>query len=701
MSNVSLDGLNPSQQEAVVFNDGNLLVSAGAGSGKTRVIAYKIAYLTGELLVPEQNILAMTFTNKAADEMRERVKFLLNKEYFFGQISTFHSFCLRVLRREAHFLGYSSDFAICDSYDSVQIVKEIINYLNLRIKQKPKLIQGLISAKKNGMEIALPEQIREDVFKQIVSHYQDYLKKNNLMDFDDLLLNTLSLFEENESVLDYYSSNYPFILVDEFQDTNMTQYSLLKLLSKNSVHLCVVGDEDQSIYGWRGAQYKNVSRFIEDFKDVKIIKLEKNYRSTIHILDVANSLIENNTDRIKKKLFSEISKKGEMVIYGAVDSKEEARFVIDKVEELINNGEPLSQIAILYRANYLSRQFEDILVERRIPYKIIGGIRFYERKEIKDIVAYLRLLNNPYDNISFKRVINLPKRGIGQKTLEKLEDYSPSFYLAIDFIPSTFPKFKIFKSFKEAIERLKKLEFDTSFFDLFLEEMGYKEYLKSEYFGYELESRYENLMEFRSVLNEYIKRSESPSLKGFLDTISLVSDADEVSDNVLNLMTIHASKGLEFNSVFVVGLEEGVFPSLRSSGSNEKIEEERRLMYVAITRAKTNLFLSFSGQRGFSNKYFEKKEVSRFIKELPLEKFSQIGLPIEVEQNFESASYSSNQDFQEETIVGELKKGDNVFHPRYGDGNVMNVLDGGKKAVVRFKRVGVRILNPSGLKRRG
>ena len=694
-----LSTLNPSQAEAVLFNNGNLLVSAGAGSGKTRVIAYKIAYLVKELFVPQQNILAVTFTNKAAGEMKERVESLLDLNYFFGQISTFHSFCLRILRREAHYLGYSDDFAVCDAYDSVQVIKEVLKNLRLRLKEKPKVVQGIISAYKNGRELNLPQDLNNDLINLILENYNHYLKANNLMDFDDLLLNTLKLFHENESVLNYYASNYPFILIDEFQDTNTIQYELIKLLSTNSVHLCVVGDEDQSIYGWRGAEYKNVSRFIEDFNNVKIVKLEKNYRSTKEILTVANTVISNNLNRIEKKLFSDREEKGEMVVFGALTPQEEAEFVADKVEELIERGESLSEIAVLYRANYLSRHFEDWLLKKGIAYRVVGGIRFYERREIKDILAYLRLVNNPYDNVSFKRVINLPKRGIGDKTLEKLGEYSQSLYLAIDLIPEKFPKFKVFKSFKKTIDSLKSAKFDNDFFDLLLKEIDYIEFLKTEYFGHELESRIENLYEFRNIIKEYLQRAENPSLNEFLDSISLASDTDEITKDAVNLMTIHAAKGLEFNNVFIVGLEEGVFPTAQSFSTDEGLEEERRLIYVAITRAKTNLFLSFSRSRGFGERYFEKRNPSRFLKEIPLEKFEVYGFSPFATPDFSSASYSSKQDNFFPESDSAFSKGDSVTHSRYGEGTVMNVLDGGNKAIVKFKRVGIKILRSNTLKK--
>jgi len=698
---IDLSSLNPAQKEAVLHNEGNLLVSAGAGSGKTRVIAYKIAYLVSELLVPERNILAVTFTNKAAGEMKERVESLLQIGFFFGQISTFHSFCLRVLRKEAGYLGYSSDFAVCDSYDSVQIVKEILKNMRLKLKEKPKVVAAMISALKNGREVDLPKDLTEELLSQILENYNSFLKKNNLMDFDDLLLNTLKLFEENPSVLDFYSSNYPFILVDEFQDTNTVQYNLIKLLSRNSIHLCVVGDEDQSIYGWRGAEYKNVSQFINDFENVKVVKLEENYRSTVSILEVANAVISNNSRRIEKKLFSRKEFSGSMEIFGAHSPYDEAEYVAQHIERFVEAGEPLPEIAVLYRANYLSRHFEDSLMKRAIPYKVVGGIRFYERREIKDLIAYLRLINNPYDNVSFKRVVNIPKRGIGEKTLEKLGEYSPSLFLAIDLIPDKFPKSKILKSFKKTIDKLKAESFDTEFFDKVLKETEYIEFLKSEYFGHELESRVENVYELRNTINEYLARNENASLSGFLDTISLVSDADEITKDAVNLMTIHAAKGLEFNTVFVVGLEEGVFPTGRSFASQEKLEEERRLFYVAITRAKTNLFLTYSRTRGFGNKYFEKRNPSRFLKEIPITRFNTAGYSIyEGETDFSSASFSSpSPSFNDESVSlqSEFSKGTEVLHSRYGEGTVLNILDGGSKVIVRFKKVGIKILKSNAL----
>ncbi len=699
---LDLSLLNPAQKEAVLHNSGNLLVSAGAGSGKTRVIAYKIAYLIKELSVPQQNILAVTFTNKAAYEMKERVEKLTAVPFFLGQISTFHSFCLKVLRKEAFYLGYSKDFAVCDAYDSAQIVKDVLKNLKIKLKHKPKLVHGLISAVKNGRQPDLPSDISEDMLETILKNYNNYLKNNNLMDFDDLLLNTVDLFEKNPNVLTYYKSLYPFVLVDEFQDTNSVQYTLVKLLAGDCLHLCVVGDEDQSIYGWRGAEYRNISSFVNDFPDVKVVKLEKNYRSTVFILEAANSVISRNRERIPKRLYSDNKNKGKMVVYGAYSPREEAEFVVKRIKEIAHNGDNYSSFSILYRANYVSRNFEDVLRREKIPYRIVGGIKFYERKEIKDLIAYLRLINNPYDNVSFKRVINIPKRGIGEKTLEKLEGYSPSLFYAIDNIPDGFPRGKILKSFKSLIEELKKQPFDSDFFHKILEKTEYPAYLKDEFLPHEAEARLANVMEFYNVFADYLKREENPTLAGFLDEISLVSDTDELSEDSVNLMTIHSAKGLEFKTVFIVGLEEGLFPSAKSSDSEEGLEEERRLMYVAITRAKENLFLSFSKTRGFGNRNFDFKSPSRFFKELPLDMFESAGYsPVEI-RDFSQASFNERgnvEDFSVSFPRDSFSKGENVFHSRYGEGRVMNLIDGGAKVIVKFKRFGIKILRADTLKK--
>jgi len=694
---IDLSSLNPSQLEAVLYNEGNLLVSAGAGSGKTRVIAYKVAYLVSDLYVPHQNILAVTFTNKAAGEMKERVEKLLNLDFFSGQISTFHSFCLKVLRREAHYIGYSGDFSVCDSYDSIQVVKDVLSTLKIKLKLKPRAVHSAISGYKNGKVADLPDELNKGNIEFIVNTYNNYLKNNNLMDFDDLLINCVKLFEAREDILSFYSNQFPFILIDEFQDTNSIQYRLVKLLSANSIHLCVVGDEDQSIYGFRGAEYRNISSFLNDFAPVKVVKLEKNYRSTKPVLEVANSVISNNTNRIKKSLYSEKDFSGEMVIFGAARPDDEAEFVASNVGRLIESGEPPGDIAVLYRANYLSRHLEDSLMKWGIPYVVVGGIRFYERKEIKDILAYLRLINNPHDNVSFKRVINLPKRGIGEKTLEKLLQFSPYFYESIDLIPENFPKYRQFRSFKESIERLKRVHFNKGFFDTLLKETGYLDILKTEYLGYELESRTENIYEFRNIIKEYLDRRENPSLSDFLDSVALVSDTDTISGDAVNLMTVHSAKGLEFNTIFVVGLEEGVFPTAKSLSDTSKVEEERRLFYVAITRAKTNLFLSFSRTRGFGNSSFSRNVPSRFFREFPVDFFDCKGDFSKEEVDFTRSSYAPDTGISDEAKEISLTRGDTVAHNRYGEGEVMNVLDGGARVIVKFKRVGIKILRSNSL----
>ncbi len=692
--------LNSNQQEAIACTKGPLLVLAGAGSGKTRVITSKIAQLIREEFVPESHILAVTFTNKAAGEMKRRAMGMLNRPHLGTTISTFHSLCLRILRREAVLLGYTSNFSVCDSADALSLIKRILSETGRKNQKEyaPKKVQALISAVKN--QSASDRKLEQlPAIDQILDQYDAALRQNDLMDFDDLLLNTVAIFEQNPSILAHYQSQFPYMLVDEFQDTNATQYRLIRLLAETAIHICVVGDEDQSIYGWRGADFENILNFPRDFDGCRVIKLEKNYRSTSKILDIANAVISHNSMRNPKVLYSDIHTDGEFVLYEAPMPQEEGIFIAKQVQALRQQGVPLNDIAVLYRANYLSRTMEDAFRRRNIPYRIVGGYKFYDRKEIKDILGYLRIIRNPSDNLSFRRIVNVPRRKIGPATIEKLESIHPVLFKSLEQLPDRFPRKQELKEFHSIIESFRKREdFGPDFLRDLIERIGYIEMLKAEEETLEAETRMENLSELVTVVGDYLDAEENPTLNGFLDTVSLLSDTDEIEDDDrVNLMTIHCAKGLEFNSVFVCGLEEGTFPNQRTMGSSRELEEERRLMYVAITRAKQNLYLSFSRERGWKWD-MNRKKMSRFVKEIPLN-LLKVNRPVTglSHSRLLTAAHSSsiqpkhpNSDNSESTCT--IQKGDTVMHHSYGEGAVLNVVNG-NRMVVKFKRAGIKVLN--------
>ncbi len=692
--------LNNSQREAIACTKGPLLVLAGAGSGKTRVITCKIAHLIQEESVPEHSILAVTFTNKAAGEMKRRAMAMLDRPHLGTTISTFHSLCLRILRKEAMVLGYNSNFSVCDSADALSLIKRIISESGRKNQKEyaPKKVQALISAVKN--QSASDRRLEQlPAIDQILDRYDATLRENDLMDFDDLLLNTVAVFEQNPSVLAHYQSLFPYLLVDEFQDTNATQYRMIRLLATIGAHICVVGDEDQSIYGWRGADFENILNFPRDFQGCRIIKLEENYRSTKHILDIANAVISHNSMRNPKILRSDIHTESECVLYEAPAPREEGIFIAKQVQAIHQQTVPLNNIAVLYRANYLSRTLEDAFRRRNIPYRIVGGYKFYERKEIKDILGYLRVIRNPSDNLSFRRIINVPRRKIGPATVEKLESIHPVLYKALGNMPDRFPRKRELDELHSIIEVFRKREdFGPDFLRDLIERIGYIEMLKAEEESLEAETRMENLSELVSVVRDYLDAEETPSLNGFLDAVSLLSDTDEIEDdNRVNLMTIHCAKGLEFHSVFVCGLEEGTFPNQRTMGSSRELEEERRLMYVAITRAKQNLYLSFSRERGWKWD-MNRKKISRFVKEIPIELLNMNRLTTAAGHSrlltaAHSGSLASSQPTESDREnSSSTPKGSTVIHHTYGEGTVLNVVNG-NRMVVKFKRAGIKVLS--------
>ena len=664
-----LDNLNEMQKEAVIYKDGPLLVLAGAGSGKTRVLTCRIAYLIKEYKVNPYNILAITFTNKAANEMKDRITNLIGKTNITA--STFHSFGVKILREydNAKILGYNKNFNIMDSDDTLTLIKKITKDLGFDPKTfSPYMIKNKISSCKN--EYVMPEDYKafvcsseDDVIYKVYSKYEDTLKQNNSVDFDDLLILPIKLFIEHEDILEKYQERYKYILIDEYQDTNKVQYMLTKMLCKKYRNICVVGDIDQSIYGFRNADYRNILNFEKDYKDGKTIYLEQNYRSCKTILDAANSVIKNNKERKEKNLWSNKDIGDKISYYRAYDEVDEVFYCLKKIKELINDGVPYSDIAILYRTNAQSRAFEDVLLRENIPYKVIGSFYFYNRKEIKDLISYLKLINNQDDNLSLTRAISVPKRGIGEKSIRNLEEES-IFYKA-----SMFDCLKSEKEleFKNLILDLKSKVSEvtlTELIEIVLDKSGMKEALKKEK-TLEADIRLENLEEFKSITKNFEEKEGLISLEDFLLEISLVADKEEYKDdpNRLTLMTVHQVKGLEYPYVFIVGLEEGIFPHRNSMNSESEIEEERRLMYVAITRAMKKLYITNAKKRMLYGE--EKNNVpSRFINEID-EKL------LNVENASKEAVIKKEKNVYEDDV--DYKYGDKVLHDKFGVGVVIGI----------------------------
>ena len=668
---IDLTNLNKEQKQAVEKVEGPLLVLAGAGSGKTKVLTTRIAYLIEEKNISPYNILAITFTNKAAKEMQARVINLVGEYAKNMQISTFHSFGLRILRDNYDKLGYDKNFVIMDSEDSLTVVKKILKEMNLDPKEyNPNAIRNKISGCKNEMMSPIDyERYASSEFEKVVlSVYEKYemkLKNNNSVDFDDLLILPIKLFTKDEDILDKYQEKFKYILIDEYQDTNEAQYRLTKLLAAKYRNICVVGDENQSIYSFRGANYRNILNFEKDYKEAEVIKLEQNYRSTLNILNAANSVIKNNQNRKDKNLWSDKGDGDKIKYYRSDSEKDEARFVAKTIKNLIDSGESLDEIAILYRTNAQSRILEEEMLKENIPYRVVGSYTFYNRKEIKDLMAYLRLIHNEKDNVSLTRVINVPKRGIGLKSIANLnlkaDLENKSMYEVIDSGKEL--------EFKKVIEDLKKVSENvtlTELIDKVLDTTGYKKELESEH-TLEADIRLENLEEFKSITKSFEDRDGLVSLEDFLFEVSLVSDKDEYQDgsNKVSLMTVHSVKGLEYNNVFVVGLEEGIFPHMNSLMDNNELEEERRLAYVAITRAKERLYLLNARRRMLYGKD-SINPPSRFIGEIEKDL-------IETDEKEETSEVKINKEdkFYSEDV--EYSIGDYVYHDTFGSGKVVEV----------------------------
>lgn len=632
MENI-LNNLNDIQLNAVKDTNGAQLILAGAGSGKTRVVTTKIAYLIEEESVNPQEILAFTFTNKAAKEMKDRVAILLNTNVDRMWIGTFHSICVRILRRDLNLVGYTKNFTIFDTTDQKTLIKECLKELNIDSKiYTPNYIQGRISSLKNeGIKASEFEKFAyspmDKTILELYRLYEEKLQNNNAFDFDDLIIKVIELLNSDSLVRKYYQHRFRYVFVDEYQDTNNIQYELIKILSNYHNNICAVGDADQSIYKWRGANINNILNFEKDFDNSKRVILSQNYRSTKNILNSANAVISNNNERIKKDLWTSNEDGNLPTLFEAQSGTEEAYYVVDEINKLINLGKSLNEIAILYRSNSLSRAFEEQLIKNNIKYKVIGGIKFYDRAEIKDILAYLRLIVNTNDDISLRRIINSPKRGIGDVTVDKLNEISlkenTSLYNSLNFLETysnMFDQraFKKLESFKNLIDNLILKSNNMNIFELvefLLDRVEYINLLEKQN-TIEAKSKIENIQEFLGSIKLYEEADSEATLADFISGISLLSDVDKTEElsEAVSLLTVHSAKGLEFENVFLVALEEGIFPSSYAE-EDEDLQEERRLMYVAITRAKENLNMSYAKTRIRFGKS-ERQMKSSFIEEL-------------------------------------------------------------------------------------
>ncbi|MFD1953996.1 DNA helicase PcrA [Paenibacillus thailandensis] len=630
--------LNPPQREAVRTTEGPLLIMAGAGSGKTRVLTHRIAYLIENKRVAPWSILAITFTNKAAREMQDRVSALIGPGGQDIWVSTFHSMCVRILRKDIGRIGYSSSFSILDSSDQLSVIRNVMKDLNIDVKKfEPKAVQAAISSAKN--ELISPERYEqkagdyfEGIVAQVYSAYQKRLRGNNSLDFDDLIMKTIELFKDVPEVLDFYQSKFRYLHVDEYQDTNRAQYMLCRMLADKHHNICVVGDSDQSIYRWRGADITNILNFEEDYPEARTIMLEQNYRSTSNILDAANAVIQRNTGRKPKKLWTDRGAGDPITVYQADSEHDEAYFVTGEIRRNVDTkGKRYDDHAILYRTNAQSRVIEEVLIKSEIPYQIVGGVKFYDRKEIKDLLAYLRLVSNPDDDISLERIINVPKRGIGDTTVGKLAAEAArrgtSIYEVIGDLEGVDVSGRIRSQlieFRDMIGNLSRMVEYLSVTELtekVLELTQYRLELQREN-TLESKARLENIDEFLSVTMDFEKRNEDRTLVAFLTDLALIADIDSMNDsdedgeNAVVLMTMHSAKGLEFPVVFIIGCEESVFPHSRALADNEELEEERRLAYVGITRAEERLYMTCARMRTLFGRTGANMP-SRFLEEVP------------------------------------------------------------------------------------
>lgn len=718
---MELDKLNEKQKQAVITTDGALLILAGAGSGKTRVITNKIAYLIEEKNVNPYNILAITFTNKAAKEMQSRVEDLIGIDSKRVWISTFHAFCTRILRYEASHILYENNFTIYDTQDKQVLIKNCMDILGYdKETLNTASVASEISRAKDSMvsvddyEAEATSDYRNSKIARVYRLYQEELKKNNAMDFDDLIYNCIRLFKLHKEVLGKYQDKFEYIMVDEYQDTNYSQYLLIKMLSQKHKNICVVGDDDQSIYGWRGADIRNILEFEKDFENVIQIKLEQNYRSTSNIINAAGTVIKNNEGRKDKRIWTSSDNGDKITIYEATSENDESLYVAQNIRKLTEQGYKYSDFAVLYRANALSRKYEEAFMKYKIPYKIFGGLKFYDRMEIKDILAYLRLIDNKNDDVSLKRIINVPKRGIGAKTVEKLEQYarehSISMLDSIEYISQIIGAGKAQESIKKfavmigALKAFAKILPVSELLEKVISSTNYENSLIEEKTP-ESQSRLENINELKSVIQEFERTSEDKSLSDFLQNATLSTDMDEddKKSNYATLMTIHSAKGLEFPVVFIVAAEENIFPSSRSVLDESKLEEERRLCYVAITRAKEKLFITRAKSRllyGKTNCNLSSRFISEIDKDLVINEKKEYYVDEDSKQ-----AYSLHQKYIEKyKIMNEHKKdepqdikiGTKVSHKTFGKGMIVGKT-GGKYSIV-FDKVGVKTIDTSVVK---
>ena len=727
--NNMLDKLNERQKEAVLATEGPVLVLAGAGSGKTTVLVNRIAYMISEKHIRPWNILAITFTNKAAREMKDRIERLLGDTAKDMWIGTFHSVCVRILRSCIDLLGYNRDFVIYDTADTKTVMKECLRELDIDEKSFPvRNVLSIISNAKNDlMDAATFENVyksdyRMSIIAKIYYRYQTKLRKNNAVDFDDIILNTVKILSENPDVLSKYQDKFRYILVDEYQDTNNSQYLLINLLAQANRNLCVVGDDDQSIYKFRGANIGNILNFEDDYSDVQKITLDQNYRSTQNILDAANSVISNNKGRMGKSLWTSNGDGNRVYVYTGTNEYDEARYIARQIKKHFDEQGSFSDCAILYRTNAQSRVIEEMLMRESVPYKVLSGLRFYDRKEIKDIIAYLRVVYNPNDDVSLARIINEPKRKIGNATLEKARNIArekeTSLYDVISHADD-YPEFKTaikkLLGFSEIIKSLIKLKDTVTIEDLtgrILNDTGYMPALVMEDTT-ESKTRIENLGEFISVITEFEKNEETGNTLGeFLENISLVSDIDGYDENEDSavLMTIHSAKGLEFPIVFLSGLEEGLFPGMRSMESDDDIEEERRLCYVAITRAKEQLYITKTISRTIHGKTMP-TTASRFFKEIPVEyledkttlqpKVAKVMQDLGVrnasatkKEVYMTKGFGSSVKSSGSTDYSKFKAGDTVEHRTFGRGEILKATPCGNDCIleIQFESIGFKRL---------
>ena len=669
---MNLETLNDTQLEAVKTTDGPILILAGPGSGKTRVITYKIAYLLEENKAKPWEILAITFTNKAAKEMKMRLENLIEEDIKSMQISTFHSFGLRIIKENHEFFNLNKNFTILDETDSISVIKKIVKEMNLDEKQyNARSIKHKISSAKNELidskkyKMYARTLIDENIAK-VYEKYQEKLLRSSTVDFDDLLMLPIELFKKNKEALEHYQNKYKYVFIDEYQDTNEAQYLLSRMISEKRNNICVVGDECQSIYSWRGANFKNILNFEKDYENAKVILLEQNYRSTKRIIEAANSVIKHNKEKKDKHLWTDNSEGTKIKYMRCYDEKDEVLNIINQIKHFKEEGIPYKEMVVLYRTNAQSQSIERGFLENTIPYKVVGSYAYFNRKEIKDLVAYLRLINNKDDDVSLLRAINAPKRGIGAKTIEKLEAQANENNKSLfDSIESG--KELAFKNLILDINEKMKDKSFVEFIELVLDETG----LRGEYElekTVENEAKLENLEEFKSIAKNFEDYNPGATLEEFLIEISLISDVKETKDDeVVTLMTMHAVKGLEFDVVFVTGLEEGLFPHSNSMHDEAELEEERRIFYVAITRAKKVLYLTNARSRMlFGN--VQCNQPSRFIEEINPDDVEKL---FEENKNTREIKINKKDNFNDEDL--ELKAGDHVEHNAYGSGIVVSI----------------------------